>query len=171
MRFFPTFQACLMVTATAATSACDRSPAAPTAPAVAQVNTPLEVAPAALPSPDLLPVAEVPNTAVRITARPDPFRSILLHTEDELPAEGATALERFGLDQLRLVAVVTNTAAPFAMVEDPTGAGHYVKVGTLLGKDGAQVKAIQRGKLVLEQLLRHPDGTVHRMMVPLKLEG
>ena len=48
MRFFPTFQACLMVLATAATSACDRAQTTPAAPSVANVGAPLEVAPAAL---------------------------------------------------------------------------------------------------------------------------
>lgn len=145
---------------------------APETAVVAQPNAPRAAGPALAtapaeptPEPDAV---DVP--AVRITSRPDPFRSFLWEV-DEPVAAGTSPLERFGLDQLKLVAVVTRVATPYAMVEDPTGQGHLVRVGMLMGKDQAQVRSIGRDGLVLEQWLRHPDGTVARIMVPVRLDG
>ena len=71
--------------------------------------------------------------------------------------ENLTELQRFELDKLKLVAVVVGTATPMAMVEDPAGKGHTVKIGTLVGKRFGQVKHIRRGEIVVqEEYPRHP---------------
>ena len=100
----------------------------------------------------------------------DPFRSILDVEPDWVPERMAgVVLGEFELDQLRWVAVVSGVASPVAMVEDPTGQGHVVRVGMLLGKDGALVRSISRQGIVLEQTIRKSDQTRVRTQVNVKL--
>jgi type IV pilus assembly protein PilP len=101
----------------------------------------------------------------------DPFRSIL----DADPTAGSehlvgVVLGQFELDQLRLVAVVTGVASPVAMLEDPHGQGHMVRVGTLVGRDGAVVKRIGKDTLILETVTRRSNLTVVRTPLNLTLQ-
>jgi type IV pilus assembly protein PilP len=75
----------------------------------------------------------------------------------------------FDLDQLKLVAVVVGTATPLAMVEDPTGKGHAVKVGTVIGKHWGQVKHIRRGEIIIQEEFRDFTGRRVTHLVPMKL--
>jgi type IV pilus assembly protein PilP len=91
--------------------------------------------------------------------RRDPFKTYF----DELvlveaDAQNLTELQRIELDKLKLVAVITGTATPMAMVEDGTGRGHTVKIGTLVGKRFGQVKQIKRGEVVVQEEFRDFTG-------------
>jgi Tfp pilus assembly protein PilP len=73
------------------------------------------------------------------------------------PATGPvapTALERLDLDQLRLVALAHDARAARALLEDTTGIGYIVGIGTPVGRRGGVVVAIERGRL----RIREPDG-------------
>lgn len=103
--------------------------------------------------------------------RRDPFKSYfdeLLLVETEV--ENLTELQRFDLDKLKLVAVVVGTATPMAMVEDPSGKGHTVKIGTLIGKRFGQVKHIRRGEIVVQEEFRDFTGKRIPVYKPLVLE-
>ena len=53
-----------------------------------------------------------------------------------------TELQRFEIDQLKLVAIVSRVATPYAMVEDPNAKGHTLTRGTLIGKNWGKVSQI-----------------------------
>lgn len=102
--------------------------------------------------------------------RRDPFKTYfdeLILVEADL--ENLTELQRIELDKLTLVGVVTGTATPMAMVEDSTGRGYTVKIGTLIGKRFGQVKQIRRGEVVVQEEFRDFTGKRIPVYKSLKL--
>lgn len=100
----------------------------------------------------------------------DPFRTYFSEIEsEEVVRDKLTELQQYDLDQLKLVAVVVGTATPKAMLEDPTGKGHVVKNGTLVGKHWGQVKHIRRGEIIIQEEFRDFTGRRVTHLVPLKL--
>ena len=71
----------------------------------------------------------------------DPFLPLLQDKElttpviDEKPKRMLTPLEKIGLGQIKLVAVILMKNRQIAMVEDATGKGYEVKIGTYIGKN------------------------------------
>lgn len=103
--------------------------------------------------------------------RRDPFKTyfdeLILEEQEQ---ESLTELQRFELDKLRLIAVVVGTATPMAMVMDPTGKGHTVRIGTLIGKRFGQIKHIRRGEIVVQEEFRDFTGKRIPVLKPLKLD-
>ena len=82
----------------------------------------------------------------------DPFRPLSLKAKASQRArENLSPLERYELGQLKLVAIVWDIKEPKAMVEDATGLGYIVKVGTLIGPNEGKVKQIKPGEVVIEE--------------------
>lgn len=72
----------------------------------------------------------------------DPFRSPLEEFNRDDQGPQLTELQRFEIDQLKLVAIVSRVATPYAMVEDPNTKGHTLTRGTLIGKNWGKVSQI-----------------------------
>lgn len=104
--------------------------------------------------------------------RRDPFKTYFdeLSANEQQDQTNLTELQKIDLDKLRLVAVVVGTATPMAMVEDPTGRGHTVKIGTLVGKRLGQVKHIRRGEIVVQEEFRDFTGKRIPQLKELKLD-
>jgi type IV pilus assembly protein PilP len=62
-----------------------------------------------------------------------------------------TPLQRYEIGQLRLVAVIYDTNTPRAVVEDDAGLGYIIRVGTPIGPNGGQVRAIERGRVLVRE--------------------
>jgi len=77
--------------------------------------------------------------------RPPQARAIAAVGPDRSP------LQRYELGQLKLVAVIYDTNAPRALVEDEAGLGYIIKVGTEIGVNGGVVRAIDRGRVLVEE--------------------
>jgi type IV pilus assembly protein PilP len=100
----------------------------------------------------------------------DPFRSPL---DDLIISHGNEAqcpLCKWEIDQLKLVAVVTGTGNPVAMVEDPDGVGHLVRVNTEVGRLAGRVTAIRRDQLVITEAGHDSFGRVVANKLILKIE-
>lgn len=111
--------------------------------------------------------------AVRYVFNPvgktDPFQPYIgaIQTDRERPQ---TPLEKYQISQLTLTGVIWGLANSMAMVEDPSGKGYVVKVGTPIGKNMGKVIEIQQNKLViLEQYVDPVRGSVVRNRVYLEL--
>lgn len=106
------------------------------------------------------PVAAAPEEQYTYSAigKRDPFRSPL----DDLIIQGQSdsqcPLCKWEIDQLRLVAVVTGTGNPVAMVEDPDGVGHVIRQGTQVGRRNGKVTTIRRDEVVVAELGHDPFG-------------
>jgi type IV pilus assembly protein PilP len=77
------------------------------------------------------------------TNKRDPFRSFIDDQKMKLAKQERGPLEQFDLNQLTVVAVVWDTERPRALVEDPSGRGYIVQVGTPIGKNDGSVLAIR----------------------------
>ena len=84
----------------------------------------------------------------------DPFHSFLeeFQKKAEGPLDdevGRSPLEMFDVGEYTLIAVITGTPVPKAMITDPTGFGHVVRPGDRIGKQGGRVAAIYSNEVVI----------------------
>jgi type IV pilus assembly protein PilP len=89
---------------------------------------------------------------INTVGKRDPFRPITLNIRSNVRRrENLSPLERYELGQLKLVGVIWDTKNPTALVEDTTGLGYTVKLGTPIGANDGKVRAIKPGALVIEE--------------------
>ncbi|MEQ9500870.1 MAG: pilus assembly protein PilP [Deltaproteobacteria bacterium] len=88
----------------------------------------------------------------------DPFRSLFDQLQREEQTQQLTELQKFELDQLKLVAIVSRIATPYAMVEDPDSKGHTLTRGTLIGKNWGRVAQINPDCVVIREEYRDYTG-------------
>lgn len=141
-------------------AACGLPPPKP----VARPPPPKPVAVAPEPEP---PPAEVYSYSP--LGKRDPFRSpiddLILATQ----VENRCPLCKWEVDQLHLVAVVTGTGSPVAMVEDPDGVGHVVRPGTQVGKHNGKVTNIGKSDLLVVENSRDAFGKLVASKTVLKI--
>ncbi len=94
--------------------------------------------------------APVPGTSPAAGLR-DPFRPFNLALRPKPVETPRTPLEQYDVGALKLVAVIYDTQNPKAMVEDDTGLGFTVAVGTRIGNQGGVVKQIDPERVVVEE--------------------
>ena len=82
-------------------------------------------------------------------AQPDPHRP-------------RTPLERFRLEELRLVGAIAAGGVRYALVADPGGTIRRVAVGDYLGTDHGRVTGLARGELTLREIVRQDGNWVWR---------
>lgn len=83
----------------------------------------------------------------------DPFRSFLGLFIEKAPVARRTVpaiFDKFALEELSLIAVISGTDKPLAMFRDPGGLGQVVKRGDYLSKSGARVTKILGDRVILE---------------------
>jgi type IV pilus assembly protein PilP len=86
------------------------------------------------------------------TGKRDPFFSPLYRvTQQAVPDEAKTPLQRLDLGQFKLVGVIIETSEPKALIEDNSGLGYIVTRGTLIGSKGGVIKAIEPRRVVVEE--------------------
>ena len=149
--------------------ACDEETvAAPTA----VVATAADEAPAAEPEKKAKDASYSYEVLINGTPRRDPYKTYFdeLVTDEVTPTSHLTDLQMIELDKLKLVAVIVGTATPMALVEDPSGKGHTIKVGTVIGKRLGQVKHIRRGEVVVQEEFRDFTGKRIPQLKELKLD-
>lgn len=102
----------------------------------------------------------------------DPFRSYLAVLEESgepVAQRAPVPTERFELDQYQLTGLVTGTSQPKALIEDPEGVGHTVRIGTYMGKNGGVVTRISQTGLVVTERFRAPTGELVKVPITIKL--
>jgi type IV pilus assembly protein PilP len=109
------------------------------------------------------PAAPAPATATANTGRTadndavydpagrrDPFRPPRA-SQTNYAGEVRSPLQRYDLGQLKLVAIIYNANVPRAVVEDDAGLGYIIRVGTPIGVNGGAVKAIEQGRVRVQE--------------------
>lgn len=120
-------------------------------------------------APAIAPVAPtVAEWSYSPVGKRDPFRSYLAdltlkQTEDDVRRPDPT--EKYELDQYRLTGLITGTAQPKALVEDPEKIGHVLRVGSRLGKNGGRITRISNTGIVVTEEYRAPTG--EKVKVPI----
>jgi len=106
----------------------------------------------------------------------DPYRSFLAAgergVEDETPR---TPLQRYEIDEYRLVGIIWGIDRPRALVEDPDDVGHVMEIGTYIGKNWGKVTQITSSEVVVTEEYQTIDGELVvnpiRMVLPVNVNG
>lgn len=97
----------------------------------------------------------------------DPFRSFL---EVIIVEDPVTPLQRFDLDQLKLVGVIWGIDRPRALVEDPERVGHVVETGTYMGKHWGKISQITSSGIVVTEEYLTGQGDLVVTEIPMSLQ-
>lgn len=106
----------------------------------------------------------------------DPFKPLIqekpevpVQAADERPKRILTPLEKIELNQLKLVAVINMENRSIAMVEEASGKGYEVKVGTYMGKNQGKVSEIKTSSILVKELVRDYKGKLNERITEIKL--
>jgi type IV pilus assembly protein PilP len=138
----------------------DGGPAAPAAPAPAQ-------APAAAATADGPPPEEI--FVYNPIGKRDPFRTFLTKENEDADGPARTDLQKYDIDQYKLVGIVWGNERPRALVQDPTGEGFVMEIGTYIGKNWGKVTQIQSDVVVVTEEYEAMDGRLIVNPIHLKL--
>ena len=103
----------------------------------------------------------------------DPFRSFVVMRPTEKKYVGSkvlTPLQRYELAQLNLVGIINGPKDKHGLVEDASGKGYVVRVGTYVGKNGGRVIEVRDGELVIEEFYTDYFGREQSESVSMKLQ-
>ena len=73
---------------------------------------------------------------------------------EKKPQRVLTPLEKLDLSQIRLVAVVLAESGNIAMVEENSGKGYVVRIGTYIGKNEGRVEKILTDRIVIKEVVK-----------------
>lgn len=80
-------------------------------------------------------------------------------------------LQKFDLDQLKIVGIIWDVRHPKAMIVDPTGKGYVVKVNEKIGRNNGYVARIREGEIVVVESFTNNDGKVSYQTKLIKLSS
>jgi type IV pilus assembly protein PilP len=116
--------------------------------------------------------APPPGTGPRAAPaiRRDPFRPFTLNLRTTVRRrDNLSPLERYELGQLKLVGIIWSTKDPTALVEDTSGLGYTVKVGTPIGANDGRVKKIAPDAITVEEEFIDLYGAKKKREVSIRL--
>jgi len=103
----------------------------------------------------------------------DPFRSYLADLKENEQERSKLVkhqeTEAFELDQYRLTGLIFGTSQPKAMVEDPKGVGHTLKVGSRLGRNGGRIIRISSKGITVREQFRDSLGNLSNHVINIRL--
>ncbi|MBI2992777.1 MAG: pilus assembly protein PilP [Gammaproteobacteria bacterium] len=78
--------------------------------------------------------------------------------EQEIKNRNREELERFELDSLKMVGTIQNDDENWAVIADPAGVVHRVKVGNYMGRNIGKVVNIFEDKIELREIVQNSQG-------------
>jgi type IV pilus assembly protein PilP len=97
-------------------------------------------------------------------------RAVVGSVVDEKPKRVLTPLEKMELSQIKLVAVILMENRQLAMVEEATGKGYEVNIGTYMGKNNGQVSKINQSSIVVKEYVKDYKGKLQARFQEIKLQ-
>lgn len=88
----------------------------------------------------------------------DPFQSFIKRGQTEEFRADAPPLQRWDIDKYTLRGVIWSTQSPRALLVDPEGTGHSIKLGTYVGRNWGKVTSISEGCAVITEEYQTLDG-------------
>lgn len=103
----------------------------------------------------------------------DPFAGFLNKSREAANkvAEDAPPLQRWDVEKFSLKGVIWDTSAPRALLIDPDGLGHVVRVGTYVGRNWGKVSAISPSGVVVTEEYQTLDGELVVNPVQIRFPG
>ena len=83
--------------------------------------------------------------------KPDPFESFVRVKLSADSDDISSPLERFDLSQLIVTGIIWATRSARALIEDPSGKGYIVGVGTAIGKNRGKVIKIEDNRVLVKE--------------------
>lgn len=144
-------------------------------PTVKQLATPAEQSPS-----KIMELAMVQDLKYDAKGKIDPFTPLVRKQEantspmtappvDEEPKRPLTPLEKMEISQLKLVAVILMNDKKIAMVEEATGKGYEVGIGTYIGKNFGQVTQINPSSILIKEIVKDFKGNRQERFQEMKL--
>jgi Tfp pilus assembly protein PilP len=103
------------------------------------------------------------------TGKPDPFMPTTVSIETGSKGKKVLPLEQFEVNDFELVGVVTGSGINKAMVQDLTGKGYFIHVGTPIGKMGGKVIRISEKGVDIREPFQDFMGRKRSRVITLKL--
>lgn len=103
--------------------------------------------------------------------KPDPFQPPVLESplEQAIRAGKVLPLEQFEVNEYQLVSTVIGARGNKAMVQDASGKGYLIAVGTKIGKNQGRVVAIGHKQVLVEEKIKDFLGRQRTKTVTLKI--
>ena len=101
-----------------------------------------------------------------IQDKPEESRPVVV---DKRPKRILTPLEKIELSQIRLVAVIIMENKQIAMVEEASGKGYEVGIGTYIGRNQGRVSEILSSSIVVKELVYDFKGRLKERVQEIKL--
>jgi type IV pilus assembly protein PilP len=158
---------------------------AQTTPAASDIGAQPASAPPAPPTPAAAGASELIKASLQISSsydpegRFDPFeplfkeqstQSITSAKDKRNKRTPQTPLERVALAQLKVTAIIRAASGNRALVEDATGKGYVVQIGTYMGLNSGQVIRIDNDRIVVEEEIESVVGELTVQNNELKLQ-
>ena len=99
-----------------------------------------------------------------------PFITKVVENNDE-ESRPKSPLEKYNVNELKLIAIIWGIKRPTAMIEDPDGTGYIVKKGTLVGDKKGKVVKIFKDKVIVKERFRDLLGNSQVEEVALELHN
>jgi len=122
------------------------------------------------------PVPEKKETGPELTkysgeGKVDPFMPLIKNepVKSKEPARPRTPLERLDYSQMKLVAIVARGEEHVAMVEEASGKGYIVLVGTYIGRNGGVVSNIGKDRVIVHERIKDFKGDMITRTQEIKL--
>jgi Tfp pilus assembly protein PilP len=117
------------------------------------------------------PAASAPPETGPFVYKPgrDPFQSYFDITGETQEIAKLEPLQKHDLSKLKVIAIVTGTVQPAAMILDPTGKPFLVKRGALVGPPRGRVARILSDRVVVEREYKDRLERVHKLVHELKI--
>lgn len=85
----------------------------------------------------------------------DPFKSFVtmrtaVDSPTAKPPRVKTPLQRYSLDQLKVVGIIGGEQMRKALLEDDVGKGYVVSTGDAVGSEGGKITSIQQDRIIIE---------------------
>lgn len=101
----------------------------------------------------------------------DPFASFMARQSSSQISADAPPLQRWDTDKFGLTGVIWSVDVPRALLIDPEGIGHVVRLGTYVGRNWGKVTAISEDGIVVTEEYRTIDGELVVNPVSIRFGG
>jgi len=91
--------------------------------------------------------------------------------EREIKFRNREELETYELDSLRMVGTLEDQDAQWAIIRDPQGTIHRVRVGNYMGRNIGKILNIHEDKVELREIIKNIDGRWQEREAALALAG
>jgi type IV pilus assembly protein PilP len=100
----------------------------------------------------------------------NPFKPFITKTTEKVSVVvPKTPLQKYELDQFKLIAIMWGMNGSIAMIEAPDGKGYSIKKGDLVGSRDGRVKRIEKNKIVVEEKFTEASGETTSNEFEIKL--